>query len=138
LKKFATSLWCTRQCPVQRLVQQQTCCSREIDEGAAAKIHQIVWCASDCPVSQQRPHQRSAARSADDTWPEPTATRSHRTVRCAPDSVRCAKGTKGSTVGFARKGKKSGTIHVRWCIGLSGAPIDRRQELPTKWRSNGS
>jgi hypothetical protein len=40
-------------------------------------------------------------------------------------------------VGFATEGKKSGTVHVRWCTGLSGAPTDRRQELPTKWRSNG-
>ena len=53
-------------------------------------------------------------------------------------TVRCAKGTEGSTVGFVREGKKSSTVHVRWCIGLSGAPTNRRQELPTKWRSNGS
>jgi hypothetical protein len=31
----------------------------------------------------------------------------HRTVRCAPDSVRCANGSKPSTVGCARTGKKS-------------------------------
>jgi hypothetical protein len=30
------------------------------------------------------------------------------------------------------------TVHVRWCTGLSGAPPDRRQELPSKWNSNGS
>jgi hypothetical protein len=23
------------------------------------------------------------------------------------------------------------TLHVRWCTGLSGAPVDRRQELPS-------
>jgi hypothetical protein len=27
---------------------------------------------------------------------------------------------------------------VRWCTGLSGAPLDRRQELPSKLISNGS
>jgi hypothetical protein len=58
--------------------------------------------------------------------------------QATPDCVRCAKGTKGSTVGFAREGKKSDTVHVRWCTGLSGAATDRRQELPTKWRSNSS
>jgi hypothetical protein len=31
----------------------------------------------------------------------------HRTVRCAPDSVRCANGSKSSTVGCAKIGKKS-------------------------------
>jgi hypothetical protein len=31
----------------------------------------------------------------------------HRTVRCALDSVRCANGSKGPTVGFAKEGKKS-------------------------------
>jgi hypothetical protein len=65
-----------------------------------------------------------------DTWPEPTVTWSHRIVRCA-------KRTKGSTVGFTTSGKKSGTVHVRWCTRLSGAPPDIRQELPTKWSSNG-
>jgi hypothetical protein len=32
----------------------------------------------------------------------------------------------------------TGTVHVRWCTGLSGAPPDRRHELPSKWISNGS
>jgi hypothetical protein len=53
----------------------------------------------------------------------------HRTVRCAPDSVRCANGSGSSTVGCARIGKKSAPDSVRWCTGLSGAPGDRRQEL---------
>ena len=30
------------------------------------------------------------------------------------------------------------TVAVRWCTGLSGAPPDRRQELPSKNASNGS
>ena len=33
---------------------------------------------------------------------EPTARRWHRTVRCAPDSVRCANGSQAPTVGFAK------------------------------------
>jgi hypothetical protein len=131
-----TSLQCTGQCAVHRLVQQRTRCSQEIAEGAATKIHWTVRCALDCPVSHQK--QRSTARSAGDAWPAPMVTRPHRTVRCAPKSVWCAKETEGLTVGFAREGKKSGTVHVRWCTGLSGAPTDTRQELPTKWRPNGS
>jgi hypothetical protein len=31
----------------------------------------------------------------------------HRTVRCAPDSVRCANGSKSSTVGCAKLGRRS-------------------------------
>jgi hypothetical protein len=30
------------------------------------------------------------------------------------------------------------TVTVRWCTGLSGAPPDRRQELPSQIASNGS
>jgi hypothetical protein len=33
---------------------------------------------------------------------------------------------------------RTARVAVRWCTGLSGAPLDRRQELPTKLMSNGS
>jgi hypothetical protein len=33
---------------------------------------------------------------------------------------------------------QTSTVAVRWCTGLSGAPLDRRQELPSKLISNGS
>jgi hypothetical protein len=56
----------------------------------------------------------------------------------APDSVRCANGSKSSTVGYARIGKKSAPDSVRWCTGLSGAPVDRRQGLPSWIALNGS
>jgi hypothetical protein len=56
----------------------------------------------------------------------------------APDSVWCATGSKSSTVGCAKIGKKSAPDSVRWCIGLSGAPVDRRQELPSWIALNGS
>jgi hypothetical protein len=56
----------------------------------------------------------------------------------APDSVRCANGSKSSTVGCARTGKKSAPDSVRWCTRLSGAPVDRRQELPFWIALNGS
>ena len=35
-------------------------------------------------------------------------------------------------------GHRTTTVYVRWCTALSGAPPDRRQELPSKWISNGS
>jgi hypothetical protein len=56
----------------------------------------------------------------------------------APNSVRCANGSKSSTVGCARTGKKSAPDSVRWCTRLSGAPVDRRQELPSWIALNGS
>jgi hypothetical protein len=69
---------------------------------------------------------------------EPTVRRGHQTVRCAPDSVRCANGSEPPTVGFAKEGKKSASDSVRWCTGLFGAPSDRRQELPSCNALNGS
>jgi hypothetical protein len=56
----------------------------------------------------------------------------------APDSVRCANGSETPTVGFAKEGKKSAPDSVRWCTELSGAPGDRRQELPSWNALNGS
>jgi hypothetical protein len=59
-------------------------------------------------------------------------------LKGAPDSVRCANGSKTSTVGCAKTGKESAPDSVRWCTGLSGAPVDRRQELPSWNALNGS
>jgi hypothetical protein len=95
-------------------------------------VHRTVrWCTGLCPVSQQSVgptvgriiHARRVARA--------NGQKGHRTVRCAPDSVRCANGSKPPTVGFAKEGKKSAPDSVRWCTGLSGAPGNRRQELPS-------
>jgi hypothetical protein len=33
---------------------------------------------------------------------------------------------------------RTATVAIRWCTRLSGAPLDRRQELPTKLMTNGS
>ena len=33
--------------------------------------------------------------------------------------------------------QRTGTVHVWWCTGPSGAPLDRRQDLPSKLISNG-
>jgi hypothetical protein len=59
----------------------------------------------------------------------------HRTVRCAPDSVRCANQPNDPTVGCARNGRRFAPDMLQW---LSGAPPDRRQELPSLLGSNGS
>jgi hypothetical protein len=51
---------------------------------------------------------------------EPTVGWSHRTVHCAPDSVRCTNGSEDPMVGFARKGRRSGTGQLLFMSG--GAP----------------
>jgi hypothetical protein len=80
-----------------------------------AIIHRTVRCAPNCPVSQ-RPAGPTVGRViCARRVAEPTARRGHRTVRCAPDSVRCANGSKAPTVGFAKEGKKSAPDSVRCC-----------------------
>jgi hypothetical protein len=71
-------------------------------------------------VSQRPPAQRSAVQSVGDAWPAPTVGRGHRTVRCAPDSVWCAKRHESATVVCARIGRRSRTGHEQWLSG--GAP----------------
>jgi hypothetical protein len=51
---------------------------------------------------------------------EPMVGWSHRTVRCAPDSVRCANETKDPMIGFVRKGRRSCTGQELFMSG--GAP----------------
>jgi hypothetical protein len=64
--------------------------------------------------------QRSATQSAGDAWPAPTVGWAHRTVRCAPDSVRCTNWTRGPTVDCARLGRRSCTRRLLFMSG--GAP----------------
>jgi hypothetical protein len=80
-------------------------------------------------VSQRPPAQRSAAQSAGDAWLAPTVGRGHRTVRCAPDSVRCANCHESVMVGCAKIGRRSRTRHEQW---LSGGAPDYSVRHPTK------
>jgi hypothetical protein len=59
----------------------------------------------------------------------PTVGRGHRTVRCAPDSVRCANRRKSATVGCARKGRRSRTEQLQ---GLPGGTPDCPVHHPTE------
>jgi hypothetical protein len=96
-----------------------------------AIIHRTVRCAPDCPVSQRSVGPTVGRLIRARRVAEPTVGRGHRTVRCA-------NGSKAPTVGFAKEGKKSAPDSVRWCTGLSGAPSDRRQELPSQIALNDS
>jgi hypothetical protein len=102
------------------------------------KTHRTVRCAPDCPVSQWSAGPTVGRVIRARRVAEPTVRSGHRTVWCAPDSVRCANGSESSTVGFAKEGKKSAPDSVRWCTGLSHAPGNRRQELPSWNALNGS
>jgi hypothetical protein len=83
-------------------------------------------------VSQRPPAQRSAAKSVGDVWPAPTVGKWHRTVRCAPDSVRCANGYISATVGCAILGRRSALGHEQ-C--LSGGAPDCPVRHPTEGKN---
>jgi hypothetical protein len=59
----------------------------------------------------------------------PMVGRGHRTVQCAPDSVRCANCHESATVGCARKGRRSRTGQLQ---GLSGGAPDCPVRHPTE------
>jgi hypothetical protein len=124
--------WCTGQCLV-----------RQAGSGELAALGKLSvtydYNSPDCPVCIGLSGEPTVGRVIRARRvAEPTARRGHWTVQCAPDSVRCANDSKSPTVGFAKEGKKSAPDSVRWCTGLSGAPGDRRQELPSWNALNGS
>jgi hypothetical protein len=107
-----------------------TSCSRDFVGGVRLKFTGLSGGAPDCPVSQRsaRPTVGRGIRAR--RVASANGRMGHRTVRCAPDSVRCANGSKTATVGFAKR--------KEICTGLSGAPGDRRQDLPSWNALNGS
>jgi hypothetical protein len=68
--------------------------SREKFNGVRLKFTGLSGGAPDCPVSQRSTAQRSAAKSAGDTWPAPTVGRGtrlfgvHRIVSGAPTDTK--------------------------------------------------
>jgi hypothetical protein len=74
----------------------------------------------DCPVSQLR--QRAMVGRAINARHvvAPTVGWAHRTVWCAPNSVRCTNRSRGPTVDCARYGRRSCTRPLQWMSG--GAP----------------
>jgi hypothetical protein len=76
-------------------------------------IHRTVRCAPDCLVSQRLAGPTVGCAICARHVAEPTVGRGHQTVRCAPDSVRCANGSQAPTVDYATEGKKSAPDSVR-------------------------
>jgi hypothetical protein len=102
-----------------------------IDGGVRLKITGLSGGAPDCPMSQRSPAPTVGRAIFARHVVAPTVGRGHRTVWCAPDSVRCANGPEAATVNCAQFGRQSSTrqatVAVRWRTRLSGAPLDRRQ-----------
>jgi hypothetical protein len=94
-------------------------------------IHRTVRCAPDCPVSQRSARPTVGCAICAGHVAEPTARRGHRTVRCAPDMSGVPTALRLATVDCATFGRKSGTGQCPVCTGLSGAPVDRRQDQPS-------
>jgi hypothetical protein len=122
--------------------RRQTPRSRKFDKGVAAKIHWTVWCAPDCPVSQWRSRptvgsaingRHVAQANGHLVAPDCPVCTGHCPVRQGDQRLNGRLRQKRKEIGH-----RTSTVHVRWCTGLSGAPPDRRQELPFKWNSNDS
>jgi hypothetical protein len=67
----------------------------------------------DYPVSQQSAGPTVGRGIRARRVASANGRKGHRTVRCAPDIVRCANSSKAPTVGFAKEGKKSAPDSVR-------------------------
>jgi hypothetical protein len=117
-------------------------------------VHQTVWCAPDSvrypgwPGDElfalenflRAPRLKFTGLSGEPTAPTTNGRqRDQRVTRgqandhlVAPDSVRCAMGTEGATVGFARKGRRSGTRQVLF---MSGGALDFPVRHPTEGKN---
>jgi hypothetical protein len=103
--------------------------SRETINGVRLKFTRLSSETPHCPVSQRStaPTVGRAIRAR--RVGAPTVGRGYQTVRCAPDSVRCAKCRKSATVRCARKGRRSRTGQLQ---GLSGGAPDFPVRHPTE------
>jgi hypothetical protein len=127
-----TVRWCTGQCPVRQAGSSELAA---LGNSPAT----YGYNSPDCPVCTGLSGEPTVGRAiCAGHMAEPMARRGHRTVRCAPDMSGAPTALWLPTVGFATEGRKSGTGQCPVCTGLSGAPDDRRQELPSQIALNGS
>jgi hypothetical protein len=69
----------------------RSCCSRDFVGGVRLKITGLSGGAPDCPVSQQSAGLTVGRGIRARRVASANGRMGHRTVRCAPDSVRCAR-----------------------------------------------
>jgi hypothetical protein len=127
------------RCP--RLVNGESA-ALEKRKGDVAIIHRTVrWCTrlsgeSTAPATNGHPRDQRSTRGPRQRSVGHTGLSGvHRTVSGAPTGPEDQRSTMPGTKEIEHR---TATVSVRWCTGLSGAPLDRRQELPTKLMSNGS
>jgi hypothetical protein len=135
--------WCTRPCPVRQAGLWRTDHSREFVGGVwLAIIHRTVrWCTglSGEPTAARETVGRAicARRVAHANGRLGAPNCPVCTEQCpVRQPARRSNGRLRQEWKEIRTGHA--TVTVRWCTGLSGAPPDRRQELPSLLGSNGS
>jgi hypothetical protein len=130
-----TVRWCTGQCPVRQAELWWTGCSLE-------NLAAYDYNSPDCPVVH-RTIRWANGRQRNSRPHNPRATRGPH-QRSTGGTGQCpVRQLARSCNGRLRQNRKeiahrTWTVVVRWCTGLSGAPPDRRQELPSLLASNGS
>jgi hypothetical protein len=98
--------------------------SREKVQGDMAIIHRTVWWCTGLSGESTVGRAIFARHVV-----APTVGWAHRTVRCAPDSVRCANRSRGPTVGCSPYGKKSSIGHKQWLSdGAQDCPVHHSTE----------
>jgi hypothetical protein len=121
-----TVRWCTGQCPVRQTGSGELAALGLRRRCTAINHRTVRWCtrlsgksftgevvalgkqltaygynSPDCPVCTGLSGEPTVGRVIRARRvAEPTVRWGHRTVRCAPDSVRCANGSESTTVGF--------------------------------------
>jgi hypothetical protein len=81
--------WCTGQCSVRQAGSAELAA---LGKNSTA----YGYNSPDCPVNQRSAGPTVGCTICARHVAEPTIGRGHRTVRCAPDSVRCANGSKAA------------------------------------------
>jgi hypothetical protein len=119
-----TVRWCTGQCPVRQAGSSELAAL-----GNSPAVY--GYNSPDCPVSQRSAGPTVVRVICAGHVAEPTARRRHRTVRCAPDMSGAPTALWPPTVDCDVYGKILGTGQCPVCTGLSGAPVDRRQDQPS-------
>jgi hypothetical protein len=119
-----TVRWCTGQCPMRQAGSSELAA---LGNSSATYDYNSL----DCPVSQRSAGPTVGRAICAGHMAEPTARRGHQTVWCAPDMSGVPTALRLPTVDCATFGRKSGTGLCPVCTGLSGAPVDRRQDQPS-------
>jgi hypothetical protein len=105
---------------------------RESFNGVRLKFTGRSGEASDCPVSQRSTTPTVGRAIRVRRVGVPTVGRELRTVRCAPDRVRCTNGSISATVDYSIFGRQS-TPDYEQC--LSGGALDCPVRRPTEGKN---